>query len=369
MNNTPRNLFSVASAPGRIEKGVEPRPSTPPRLPDPQNISFPSVSHKKHVPVTMHNPFSFCSNKNFSQIQGKPILTPKKPMISTLSNPFPFCSSKNFSSQNARVPTSIVEPPLDFLPSNQSSFASTSTFNLTTTTYNSHTDPSRPLSAAYVQITPPPRKPVTGREIAYNTLRPQIAAADRLFSWCTLHGIRHDNNLLGNLPSQLIETAKSSIRGAFAPSTRSTYGAGILRFNQFCDRWSIPESDRMPASYALLCAFIGEHKATVSGKTIKSWLSGIRAFHLVNRAEWLGDDAWVKMARISASKEGSRHRRPLRSPVSIEHLLTLLRALNLPNPFHAAVWAVATTTFFGCRRLGETLITSVSSFNEKYHVL
>ena len=221
MNNTPRNLFSVASAPGRIEKGVEPRPSTPPRLPDPQNISFPSVSHKKHVPVTMHNPFSFCSNKNFSQIQGKPILTPKKPMISTLSNPFPFCSSENFSSQNARVPTSI-EPPLDFLPSKQTSFASTSTFNLTTTTYNSHTDPSRPLSTAYAQRTLPPQKPVTGREIVYNTLCPQIAEADRLFSWCTPHGIWHNNELLGNLPGQLIETAKSSIRGAFAPSTRST---------------------------------------------------------------------------------------------------------------------------------------------------
>ena len=67
--------------------------------------------------------------------------------------------------------------------------------------------------------------------------------------------------------------------------------------------------------------------------------------------------------------EGTRHRRPLRAPVSIEHLLTLQRALNLSNPFHAAIWAVALATFFGCRRLGETTVTSVSAFDGKYHVL
>src|ERR1700678_1490320 len=95
----------------------------------------------------------------------------------------------------------------------------------------------------------------------------------------------------------------------------------------------------MPASYALLCAFIGEYKATVSGKTIKSWLLGIWAFHIANRAEWQGNNTWVKMARISASRQGTHHKRPLCSPVSIEHLLTLFRALTIHDPFHAAIWA------------------------------
>jgi hypothetical protein len=125
----------------------------------------------------------------------------------------------------------------------------------------------------------------------------------------------------------------------------------------------------MPASYALLCAFIGEHKGTVSGKTIKSWLSGIRAFHLVNRGEWFGDDTWVRMARISANKEGYRHKRPLRAPISIEHLMALRRAIHLSNTFHAAIWAAALTTFFGCRRLGETTLSASSAFNDKHHVL
>jgi hypothetical protein len=194
-------------------------------------------------------------------------------------------------------------------------------------------------------------------------------AVDRIFSWRTPYGLSHDQSLLAELPPGLVESAKMSITGALASSSRSTYAAGLLRFNQFCDKWQISESSRMPASYALLCAFIGNYKGSNSGKTIKSWLSGIRAWHLTNHAPWYGDDKWVKMARISANKEGSRHKRPLRAPVSIEHLLALHRAIKASDHFHAAVWAVALVTFFGCRRLGETTVSSVSSFDPGLHVL
>ena len=125
----------------------------------------------------------------------------------------------------------------------------------------------------------------------------------------------------------------------------------------------------MPASYALLCAFIGNHKGLTAGRTIKSWLSGLRAWHLINHAPWYGDDKWVKMARISANKEGSRHKSPLRAPISIEHLLVLRRAITMSNSFRAAVWAVALVTFFGCRRLGETTVSSMTSFDPSLHVL
>ena len=194
-------------------------------------------------------------------------------------------------------------------------------------------------------------------------------AVDRLFSWRTPYGLSHDESLLAELPPALVESAKISIMGALATSSRSTYAAGLLRFNQFCDKWLISEGARMPASYALLCAFIGNHKGTTSGKTIKSWLSGIRAWHLTNHAPWYGDDKWVQMARISANKEGSRYKRALRAPVSIEHLLVLLSALTLSISFHAAVWAVALVTFFGCRRLGETTVSSISAFDPNLHVL
>ena len=89
----------------------------------------------------------------------------------------------------------------------------------------------------------------------------------------------------------------------------------------------------------------------------------------MHHAPWYGDDDWVQLACISANKEGVKHKRPLRAPISIEHLSCLLRALDLSNHFHAAVWAVALTTFFACGRLGETTVTIAAAFDKKFHVL
>ena len=87
-----------------------------------------------------------------------------------------------------------------------------------------------------------------------------------------------------------------SICGALTPNSKTTYAAGILHFNQFCNKYNIDDEDCMPASYALLCPFIAEYKGRQSRSTIKGWLSGIRSFHLVNHAPWHGDDKWVQFA-------------------------------------------------------------------------
>ena len=182
-------------------------------------------------------------------------------------------------------------------------------------------------------------------------------------------GIQHREQLDKLLPLLLAEAASMSIHGALAPNSKTTYAAGILCFNQFCDKYSIGEEACMTASYALLCAFIAKHKGKQSGNTIKGWLSGIRSFHLVNHAPWYSDDEWVSFACTSAKKEGTEHKRPLRAPISIEHLLCLQRALDLSIPFHTAIWAVALCTFWGCCRLGETTVSSAAAFDGQYHVL
>jgi hypothetical protein len=208
-----------------------------------------------------------------------------------------------------------------------------------------------------------------GRSIIDNELRPHVPAAERIFSWRTPFGSRHQHDVAQRLPAPLVESAMMAVRGALAPNTKSTYAAGPFRFTQFCDKWNISEEARMPADYALLCAFIGEYKGLQSGNTIRSWLSGLRSWHIMNHAPWYGDDSWVHLARTSANKEGTKHKLALRAPVSIEHLSCLRRALVLSNPFHAAVWAVAVVTFFGCRHLGETTLTTAAALDPKYHVL
>jgi len=134
---------------------------------------------------------------------------------------------------------------------------------------------------------------------------------------------------------------------SLTPATRSTYGAGLLRFTQFCDKYNISESDRMPASFILLVAFISEHTGSVSGKTICGWLSTLKAWHDTNSTEWCGDSRWLQMAQVTASKEGTAFRKKQRDPVTVEHLITLYDHLDLSDCSHAACWAIATCCFWG----------------------
>ena len=76
----------------------------------------------------------------------------------------------------------------------------------------------------------------------------------------------------------------------------SLYATSTLCITQFCDRWGINEEAQMPASYPLLCTFIGEYKGRQAGNTIRSWLSGIHAWHVINHAPWFRADEWVQLA-------------------------------------------------------------------------
>lgn len=357
---------------------IHPICPAPPRLSSPQTASVPkllfsinpfslsrsnslSISHTSVSSSQSSKSANLCTNSRFSSPASVFSISSSSSVHSLFPNPFLAKQKLEFDFQpapivagksviNSPTPTSLVQP----IPNLHNTAI---VIPHITTSSPSLTQPRKP------------RKPRPDRILASSPYRPRVMAVDRLFSWRTPYGISHDESLLAVLPPALVDLAKMSITGAFAVSTRSTYAAGLLRFNQFCDKWHISESTRMPASYALLCAFIGNYKGANSGKTICSWLSGIRAWHLSNHAVWYGDDKWVQMARITANKEGSRHKRPLRAPVSIEHLLALRREIIITNHFHAAVWAVALVTFFGCRRLGETTISSIASFDPTLHVL
>ena len=380
MSHKSKSLLSVVKFPIEgVGQGAGHPPvvcSDPPRLPGPQTAP---VSNSV-LPFSV-NPFSLSHSSSHTSHTN--IASPQISVVNysnTLSPPAPlYLASPSHAFSHFPNPF-LLKQKLDLQPApaitadilaNSSKLCTTQIMVQPThrTSTSCNPDPHSSSAPTSPPTTRKPRKPRPDRILIPNSLRPRVMAVDRIYSWRTPYGLSHDKSLLAELPPALVESAKMSITGALAPSLRSTYGAGLLRFNQFCDRWQISEASRMPVSYALLCAFIGNYKGSNSGKTIKSWLSGIRAWHLTNHAPWYGDDKWVQMARISANKEGTRHKRLLRAPVSIEHLLALRRVLVLSNHFHAAIWVVALVTFFGCRRLGETTVTSVSSFDPSLHVL
>ena len=224
---------------------------------------------------------------------------------------------------------------------------------------------SRFLSSLSTPVPIPTRAPMTtlsrtSKLLNSSHLRPPVTAVHRLSSWSTPHALRQRHLSELQLSPSLADMAYTTVQNAFAPSTKSTYAAGVLRFNEFCDAWNVSEEARMPASPTLLAAFVGQVRGRYAGGTVRTWLSGIRAWHVMHHAEWHGDHEWVHNARISANKEGTQFKRPPRAPVSLDHLRLLYDALDLSHSFHAAIWAVATITFFGCRRLGMHLLFTLS---------
>ena len=233
--------------------------------------------------------------------------------------------------------------------------------------------PPVPLSIPHTPVLPTAapktrlRKPQKGRNIAETPLRPHVPAGSRIHAWKTPYSLDWERVAHGKHSRDLLDRIEKALGPALATSTKSTYGAGILRFVQFCDKFNIPESDRMPADHYLVTAFVGEHIGSVSGGTVRGWLSGLKAWHDYHDAPWCGESRWVQMARVSVNKEGTAHEWPICAPITLAHLLALYLTLDFRIPFHCAIWALALTAFFGCHHLGEVTIPSRNGFNPKLH--
>ena len=80
-----------------------------------------------------------------------------------------------------------------------------------------------------------------GNQILHNSLRPAVTASDRLTRWLTPFGLHDMNSRAEFLPMHIITRERLLIAHAVAPKMWSNYGAGLLRFNRFCDDLHIPE--------------------------------------------------------------------------------------------------------------------------------
>ena len=150
-----------------------------------------------------------------------------------------------------------------------------------------------------------PRRPQHGRAIQKSSLRPHVAAANRIYAWRTPYAERNRAELEAELPGSLAAQTLLAVRGGLAQSSASTYAAGPLRFTQFCDTHGISEEARMPASHRLVSAFVSQHIAKVGGGTVSSLLTGLRAWHLYNmRMRWELSDGWIVLSGKEWSKRG-----------------------------------------------------------------
>lgn len=100
------------------------------------------------------------------------------------------------------------------------------------------------------------RRPQMGRKVLPNALRPLVPARERLYFWRTPYGENHLKELHKSLPIPLAHATCLTVRSALKPNSVSTYAAGLLRFTQLCDKWQIPECERMAS---ILCSSMRLH--------------------------------------------------------------------------------------------------------------
>ncbi|KAF7344127.1 hypothetical protein MVEN_01702700 [Mycena venus] len=211
------------------------------------------------------------------------------------------------------------------------------------------------------------RKPRAGNELPPSIYRPHVPADRRVLLWTSPHSSAvHDRLLRVNIGVDLQARIYEGLLRATTEATRESYGAGLLRYQQFCNRNGIGESARMPADRLLLAAFVAEALGTCSGKCIRNWLNGLRLWHLFNDADWHGDEGWLPSLKKAGDRAGVPFKRPPRGPITKTHLRALRAALDLASGFGAAVWADTLASFWGCRRKGETLLKSANKFSREH---
>lgn len=205
--------------------------------------------------------------------------------------------------------------------------------------------------------------------IKVSPLRPHVLASDRFLAWLTPFGNKKLAELANTFPPHLLARRRIIISKSVNDETLANYAAGLIRFTAFCDDLDIPECDRMPASSSLLSLFVTTRgTGSVGGPTIRTWLLGLELWHTINDAPWNGGKLLTRPLKASVKLAPESSHLKKREAVTIDHIRALRSHLDLSDSFDAAVWAAATTAFFGVRRLGEIMIKSPGVFDPKFHV-
>ncbi|KAF7323828.1 hypothetical protein MKEN_00604100 [Mycena kentingensis (nom. inval.)] len=214
---------------------------------------------------------------------------------------------------------------------------------------------------------PPPRPDVPDSATPYAPppSAPHVPATHRFLAWQTPAGMAAQAKR-SNIPPRAQALGMAEIASGLCKSTLNSYAAGPLRFTQWCDDNTIPEDERLPADPFLLCCFVASAAGKKSGSCASNWLNGLALWHHINFLPWYGDDSCVQKVVRSVEKKGAAFKRPLRGPVSVEHLRLLKTKLDLSAPRDAAYWALSLCAFWGCRRLGELTLITKNGFDAQH---
>ena len=178
-----------------------------------------------------------------------------------------------------------------------------------------------------------------------------------------------DNGISTNLGEQDLERIQKVLGEAYAPQTRSTYGTGLFVFHSFCDHKNILEEHRAPVDHTVLASFISTLVGTYGGNTIRNYIYGVRAWHIIHGIKWEADnnelETLLKAGHKLTPKEA---RRKAKEPWTTDYLTAICQSLKRDKPKDAAVLTCLTTAFWGTARLSEVTVKNPKSFDPNIHV-
>ncbi|KAF7308081.1 hypothetical protein MKEN_01170500 [Mycena kentingensis (nom. inval.)] len=154
----------------------------------------------------------------------------------------------------------------------------------------------------------------------------------------------------------------------WADGSLETYGSGLLLYHAFCDAQRVPEVDRAPASTDLIARFIAFAAGSYAGKTLRTYLAGVQAWHVLHGVAWRLDDLQSEvLLRAATALQPPSSSRKKRKPYTPSILISILSQLDPTNHFDAAVAACLTVAFYSCARLGELTVRNLSDFDPSKH--
>ena len=172
-----------------------------------------------------------------------------------------------------------------------------------------------------------------------------------------------------NLDTDDLVRITDVLKETFAPNTRTTYGTGLLVFHIFCDRKGIAEEHRAPVNQKVLASFISTLVGIYGGGTIRNYVYGVRAWHIIHGTRWNVNDNEVEALLTAGKKMAPKEsRKKEKEPWTVDHLTQICNVLNDNDPKDAAIKACLTTAFWGTARLGEVTVPKLDGFNPSLHV-
>lgn len=162
------------------------------------------------------------------------------------------------------------------------------------------------------------------------------------------------------------------ISGAWSPATIKHYNAGVSKLVTFAREFDIPRSNLLPIDPKVLFHFVvwagpkldPNHQANtltpIKSNTIRTYLSGVKAWHLFHGFEYPHKETPRIEAMLTAAKKLESQSEPSKKkdPILIRHLYKLVEDLAGDKLENQVAYTVALVAFWGMARLGELVKVS-----------